>query len=546
MYDILITNATIVDGTGRKRYKGDVGIKKEIIVEIGELSGKSAHKTIDAKGLIVAPGFVDILNHSDSYLTLLKSPKLSSLAAQGITTILVGHCGSSLAPLVSANVEKAMNRWAQLFRNVILPPKQSDTALKSVRKWADTTGVNINWVTVADYLSELKKMGMGVNVATLIGHSTIRRTLVQDEQRELSRDELDHLKQLVADSMQDGAHGLSFGLQYTHAYYVQKKELVELAQVTREYGGKCYFHLRDEEQGVAESVREVIDIAKQAEVGVEIVHMQTREKFSSEFESALNEIEHASNEGVEINFDFFPYKTSWTVLYTCLPEWAYRGSREDLLRRLSEKKSYDKIAEELSETDKPFDDFVVSYAPYNKAYVGRRIGDIAQIRGIPVENSVLDVLKACKGHVICFEPKKTEKIIEESIEDPLSIVASGGAGYDQAIVHEGQLVHPRCFGTFPRFIRKYVRESELLTLERAIQKITSIPALKIGFFDRGFIHESMKADIVIFDYKKIRDRATLRNPFLYPEGIKDVIVNGTFVVEEGSLTNNRPGAVLKK
>ncbi|MBU1167667.1 D-aminoacylase [Patescibacteria group bacterium] len=545
MFDLLIKNATILDGSGEKRYRGDIGLKQDKIAAIGELANEKAKVEIDTKNLVVSPGFVDLLNHSDSYLTILTTPTLDSLLMQGVTSILVGHCGASLAPLGSGLLKKTVSKWASLFRTIDFPPNEGAAAFKSIRRWADIRGVNIDWLTMAEFLNRIEKKGLSANMGTLVGHGTIRRSIVREEKRNLTDTELDYFQNILAESLDEGALGMSTGLNYAHVHYTSTDELMELAGTLHRREGKYFTHLRYSGASLVKGVEEAIKVGQETKVGVEISYLKARSIYRAEFEEALAKISQASKEGLEINFDFCPYDYSWSVLYTSLPRNSYTGSREDLLKRLGSDSGFKRILEAFKKEKPDLADLTIAYAPFNKTYVGRKIEDIASERGISPEEATLQVLKGCQGHVICFNSLENEELIEESVKHPLGIVASGGAGYSRDYEKEGQLVHPRCFGAFPRFLSKYVRERKLLTLEKAIQKITSIPALKAGIADRGFIHEGMKADLVIFDPNTIADLATYNNPFNYPVGIEYVIVNGEIVVKDAKHQGNLPGQIIK-
>lgn len=546
MLDLLIQNGTIIDGTGKKRYAGDIGVRKGVITEIGSLSGARAKKTVDATGKIISPGFIDILNHSDGYLSILNTSRLDSMIMQGVTTILVGHFGSSLAPLGSSLLNDTVSKWSELSRNIVFPPRGSTNGLKSIRRWTDISGLNIDWTTVKEYLKEVERIGVGVNVGTLIGHSTVRRNIVQDEQRELSLEERQHFKKLIIEGMNHGAFGLSFGLQYAHSYYVPMDEIVELSSVVKHFNGKIYLHVRNVRENLLESVDEAIEIARSAGVGIELTHLKATEEFNDQFVTALEHISQAQAEGIEINFDFYPYQYSWSVLYTYLPEWAFRGSREDMLDRLNNQKKHAQIVKDLTTMGRDLSNITIAHTPFNPSYVGKKLSRIAELRGISNEEALLEILKGAAGHVICFDESESKMSMQESAVHPLSMVSTGGAGYSLEYQKTGQLVHPRCFGTFPRFIAEYVRKQKIITLEKAIQKITSIPALKIGISDRGFIDEGMKADLVVFDENTIQDFATFSNPFVAPRGIDHVVINGQLSYSEGELASHKYGHVLTR
>lgn len=546
MFDLLIKNGAIIDGTGKKRFAGDIGIKKDTIDQIGSLGNNRAKKVIDAQGKVVAPGFIDILNHSDGYLTLLNTPRLDSMIMQGVTTILVGHFGSSLAPLGSSVLNETVSKWSELFRNIVLPPRKSTSGLKSIRRWADISGLNVDWVTVQEFLNKVEKNGVGVNVGTLVGHSTIRRNIVEDEHRELSLEEKQHFKKLLIEAMNHGAFGLSFGLQYAHSYYVPMDEIVEFARVIADFNGKVYLHVRDVRNDLVDAVKEAIQIARESGVGIELTHLKATQEFFPLFEEALQLISDAQAEGIEINFDFYPYEYSWSVLYTYLPEWAFRGSREDLLERIDNPKHRSQMIKDLIKQDRDLSKITIAHSPLNPSYVGKKLARIAEIRNISLEEALVEVLRGAKGHAICFDESESKDAMRSSAEHPLSLVSTGGAGYAAEYRSTGQLVHPRCFGTFPKFIQDFVFQEKVLTLEKAIQKFTSIPALKIGIQDRGFIEEGLKADIVILDEKNIRDMTTYSNPFVAPRGVDAVVVNGQVSYESGELNAERAGSILTR
>lgn len=546
MFDLLIKNAFVLDGSGKKMFRGDVAVKKDVIVKVGDLANARAIEEIDAADLYLAPGFIDILNHSDSYLTLLSHPEFESLITQGVTTILLGHCGSSLAPLGSELLDKTISKWASFFRTIVLPPRQSGEAIKSLRRWADIRGVNLNWITVSEFLTEIEEKKIAVNFGTLVGHSTVRRNLTQDDERILKPEELKHFGSIIDEAISDGAFGLSTGLTYAHSYYVPTEEIIELAKTAALRETKYFTHLREEGHDLPQGVVEAIKIGREAQVGVEVSHLVAHRDFTAQFEESLELLNRAYQEGLEINFDFYPYDYSWSILYTYLPRYAYQGSREDLLKRLRDPKTYQKILLDFQAAKKDLLDLTIAYAPFNKTYVGRKIEDIARLRRISQEEAVLETLKGCQGHVICFNSQENEALIQEAVKHPLSMVASGSAGYSPDYEKEGQLIHPRCFGTFPRFLGRYVREKKLLNFEKAIQKITSLPALKIGLADRGFIEEGFKADLVLFNPKTIIDRATYDNPFIYSKGVEYVVVNGKVVLKKGRVLPVKAGKAIKK
>lgn len=545
-FDIIIANGTIVDGTGRKRYLGDIGIKNNIIAKVGELKNDHAKEIIDANGKIVTPGFIDITNQSDSYLTILANKSLDSLIKQGITTALIGHYGSSLAPLGSNALNNPRNRFIDRFRSLMVSPPQSAYALRSIRRWVDITGININWVTLTDFRNEMEKRGMGVNLATLVGHSTLRRTTIGNEQRELSSEEREILKRLIGEALDEGAFGISFGLRFSHTRYIPTEELLDLASFVNSKNGKCYINIRNDRGDIVNAVKEAIEIAEATSSGVEITHLKTNSDTEIQFFEALKYIEDAHNRGININFDFYPYKYSWKVMYTLLPGWMIRGKREDMLGRLKNPELYEKVVKDLEKNAIDFSKITIAYAPHNKAFSGKNIAEMGRKRNIAPERAFLDAFIGVNAQALLFDERKSEKAVNAMARHPLSILSSGAGGYQSEYARDGQLVHPRSFGAFPHYLEKYVKEQKTIALENAIQKMTSIPALKIGITDRGFIDEGLKADIVVFDLKNIKDRSSMQNPFMYPQGIDHVIINGKHVLKDGNYSRETHGEFLTK
>ncbi len=547
MFDIIIRNGTIVDGTGKEKYQADIGINRDTISEIGNLENAKALQQINAKDFFVCPGFVDVLNHSDSYFKLFSNPTLDSLALQGVTTIIGGNCGTSLAPLSSSFTMNELNKRMGFKANVITNPAKSETLLKSMRKWIDVSGININWSTLDEFLAVLGNQGLSLNFGTLIGHSSIRRNLVGERISDLSTDELTFFKEMIADSIQQGALGMSCGLSFSHENFVETSELMDLASVLHESDSIMSFHLRNEAERIVESVSEAIEIAKRSGVRVEISHFKINGKENwDKIDEVLSLVERASEKGLEINFDFYPYDFGWAVFYQFLPSSLYIGGREKMLKRLLDERERPAILNSLKEISLRVSDMIIAYSPFNKAFVGRSFSDIAKSQGISLEEAIMMALIDSRGHLICFDKALDEKNIVKQIKHPLGILSSDGSGFFEEENRNGQLVHPRCFGAFTRFLGKYVRDSRFLEWEKAIQKITSMPALKYGINNRGFLQAGLKADIAIFDPNKITDMATIENPFQYSRGIKYVLVNGKFVVSDSKHTKELAGEIIRK
>ncbi|HUD09097.1 MAG TPA: D-aminoacylase [Candidatus Saccharimonadales bacterium] len=522
MYDIVIRNGTVVDGTGKEKYLADVAVKDGKIAKIGKMKWTRGKKEIDAAGKVVSPGFIDMHNHSDSYWRLFLEPKLPSLVYQGVTTIVGGNCGASIAPLSSGKI------------------------IESVQKWADIKEVNVNWLSMREFREEMEKRKMGLNFATLVGHGTLRRGIIGDDMRRLADNELELFKNILEKSLEAGALGFSAGLAYSHEREAKWDELEAMLEVLKRHNKIFSLHLRDEGKDILSSLDEAIDLAGQTGVSLQISHFKVMgEKNWPLAEQALQKIEEAQKAGIDVNFDVYPYTETGSVLYVYLPAWAAEGGKRMLLRRLKEKHLREKIVSEMKDIHEyPYEKAIVAISSLDKNLPERRISKIAEARGISAEEVVVDLLVASEGRVITLLECLDEENVRKAIAHPLSIIASDGSGYDINHKDTGEIVHPRCFGTFPRVLGKYVREEKLLTLEEAVKKMTSMPAKRLGFVDRGILQNNFEADIVVFDPEKIIDKSTIEDPYQYAEGVSEVVVNGKLVLEEGKMTGEMAGRFL--
>jgi N-acyl-D-amino-acid deacylase len=522
MYDILIRNGMIVDGSGKEKYSADVAVKNGKIEKIGKMKWARGRIEIDAEGKIVAPGFIDMHNHSDSYWRLFLEPQLPSLVYQGITTIVGGNCGASIAPLSSGKI------------------------IESVQKWADIKEVNVNWLSMGEFREEMSKRKLGLNFATLVGHGTLRRGIVGDEMRRLADNELELFKNILEKSLEDGALGFSAGLAYSHEREAKWNELEAMLEIVKKHNKIFSLHLRDEGKDIIPALDEAIDLARHSGVSLQISHFKVMgEKNWPLANIALQKMEEAQSLGIDVNFDVYPYTETGSVLYVSLPAWAAEGGKKMLLRRLKEKHLREKIVSEMKEIHEyPYEEAIVAISALDKNLPERRISKIAEARGISAEEAVVDLLVASEGRVITLLECLDERIVKKAIAHPLSIIASDGAGYNISHQETGELVHPRCFGTFPRVLGKYVREEKLLTLEEAVKKMTSMPAERLGITDRGTLQKDFQADILVFDPEHIAGLATAEEPYQYAEGVSEVIVNGKIVLEKGKMTGKMAGQFL--
>ena len=523
MYDVIVKNGTVIDGTGDRMFRADIGIKEGRITFMGDLHNDVAVKIIDATGQYVTPGFVDVNNHSDTYWQIFSNPHVESLVYQGITTVVGGNCGSSLAPLVNASM------------------------LASIQKWADIRKVNLNWLTTKEFLENIEQHPLSVNFATLSGHGTMRRGLIRDETRPLSSQELQSLLSLLKKSLREGSFGCSLGLEYSHAKGSSRSELEAVGELIGRENAVYTVHLRDESAQLLASIKEALEIAKTTGCGVHISHLKASgEEHWHLMEQALYLIESAQSGGIDVTFDVYPYKITGTVLYTLLPEWVSEGGKKMMLERLKDPSIQHEIIVELREKHRDYSKIIIITSPLNQILVHQSIETIAKNQNMSPEEALIYVLIASGGRAIVSMEVVSEENIAKAIVHPFSIISTNGSGYSIDYQDTGDRVHPRSFGTFPRVLSRYVRQQKLLSWEEAIYKMSGKPARKFGLKDRGILRKGNYADIVIFHPNHIESPATSENPYQYARGINWVIINGEISIEEGAYTGKRLGEVLRK
>lgn len=523
MYDIIIKNGTIIDGSGKPMYRADIGIQEGVITHIGDLKNEHTEMEIDATKRYVTPGFIDINNHSDTYWRIFSDPALESLIYQGITTVIGGNCGSSVAPLVDHHV------------------------MKSIQKWADIKKISFNWVSMKDFLEEVNKKNISLNFGSLVGHETLRRGLVGDEVRDINSVEMETMKKMLEQAMKEGALGLSTGLVYTHAKLASSLEIEELAEVVKKYDGVYATHIRGEGHELLNSIEEAIGVARVTGVSLQISHLKAVGMRNwNIMGKALNVIEKARKEGIDVNFDVYPYTVTGNVLYILLPDWATEGGRNMMISRLKDPNNRESIIKEMKESEFDYSKIIISVSNIDKTLNHKKISEIAKAQEKSVEEVIIDLLIASEGRVITMIELLSEENIDKCIMNPFSIISSNGSGYKIEHKKTGELVHPRSFGAFPRIFANYVRKKEIISWEEAVYKMSGLPAEKFKIKKRGIIKEKNYADIVVFDPNSIRDIATIENPYKYSQGIDWVIINGKPVIKNGIMTNMRPGEVIKR
>lgn len=519
MNDVLIKNGTVFDGTGGPGRKADLVINKGRIDEIKPgLASRKAETIVDAQGKYVLPGFIDIQNHSDSYWTLFDEPSQTSLVSQGITSIVIGNCGSSLAPLSNAE------------------------SLKTVQKWHDLSGVNINWSSFAELMATLQGRGLSLNTGSLVGHATLRRGLIGDAIRDVSDEEISIMVKLLEKALEEGAMGLSLGLVYAHEVDSSKKELVRLAEVLAHSDKYLSVHLRSEGSHILESLDEAIELARTAQVRLKISHLKIRGKKNWHLAAGvLNRLENAYHQGMDVSFDVYPYDSSWSVLYTYLPKWAYEGGRSEIMKKIASPLDKRKILDYLKSQEYEHSNIVVAQAMGNSGLVGKSISQIAANQLVAPEEALLNIIQAANAQVEVFDHNLSPEHVRDFLMSPLSMVATDGAGFDQ---RSQSLVHPRCFGAMPKFLRRTLDE-KILKFEDAVKKITSEPARVAGIKDRGVLIEGKAADVVVLDPLTLSDQADYVHPYKMSSGIDLIFNNGKLSFASGEVTGMN-GVLINK
>lgn len=525
MFDLVIKNGLVIDGSESGRIEADIAIEGNKINTIEKLPDNvQTKRMIDARGKIVCPGFIDILDHSDSFWTIVTSPRLDSKVMQGVTTIIGGNCGSSVAPILGQD------------------------SVHSIRKWVNIDNVNINWRRTSEFFEEIARRKIGLNFGALVGHETLRRGLLGDEVRKIREEEIKMMGKMLYDSLKEGVFGMSTGLVFSHAKMAGSDEIKYLTEILKSADAYYASHIRGEAEELLPSVNETIQIGRQTGVSIEISHFKALgEKYWPDMERAIQMIDIANEEGINIDFDIYPYDTTGSVLYIVLPDWVAEGGRKKMISRLKDMDLRPKIIQEMRDMGHDYGNIIVSICPKIKEVVGKKISDIASGQDICPEEAIIELLISAGGHAIVFDKGIiSEENIELELQNSHCIVASADAAYNKEYARTGELVHPRCFGSFTKILGEYVREKEILTLEQAINKMTLKPAQKVGIKERGLLQSGYFADIVIFDPETVIDRASYENPYQYSQGIEYVIINGKLVIDAGVHTGELAGKVLKK
>jgi N-acyl-D-amino-acid deacylase len=534
--DTIISGGKIINGTGNPWFLGDIGIKNGKISRIGKLKPSKATAVIDAKGLVVCPGFIDAHSHTDMVLQL--DPKTESTIRQGITTMVVGNCGFSLAPIADAYkslLEKSLSQFIPRGASIALP-----------------------WNTFDEYLKHEEGRSIASNVVYLVGHGTVRTAAMGYDRRSPTVEELEEMKEYVAEAMEAGAVGLSSGLIYPPGMYADGRELVELAKVASSYGGVFTSHIRGEGETLVEAVSEALKVGQEADIPIQISHHKAFGKTSwGQTRKTLQMMEESRGKGVDVTYDQYPYEAGMTSLATLLPPWAHEGGMEELLNRLKTPEDRNRMVRDIEKglpgwmshaKECGWENIVLSSvgSEKNRDLEGKNLVEIARIRESEVTSVLLDLLLEESGQATMIIFCMDEDDIRRVMAHPYQMVGTDSWAVSTSGIMAAGKPHPRFYGTYPRVLGRYVRELNVLRLEEAIRKMTSFPAQRFGISGRGILAPGYWADIVIFDPETIIDKATYEKPHQFPEGIKHVLVNGEVAISGGENTGALAGRVQRR
>ncbi len=522
-FDILIKNGTVVDGLSDKTLKADVGVVGDRIQAIGDLSAAQARTVIDATGKAVSPGFIDIHAHTDAFETLL-NPKGESKIRQGVTLEVSGNCGGSSFPFkkeVSEN-ERRYNKRYEVERD---------------------------WVDLAGYLARVQKTGLAFNYVTLVGQGTVREYVMNEDRRKPTAAELELMQKLVAEAMEQGAFGISSGLEYTPSGFASTEEVIELCRAAAKFGGIYATHVRSEDNFVIEAVAEAIYIAEKAGLPLQISHFKSCGTINWwKMPTLFGLIEAAARRGVAVTADRYPYTAYNTGFSVNFPQSALAGGNEAFVKLLKDPVERRNLREEtMRKLDgTPWENILLTdlQEEENKRFIGKTMQQAADELGQDPYEFACNLLVKEKGEVGYIGFGMSEEQTEEILKHPQVMLCSDGSALaPYGPLHQGK-PHPRNYGTFPRFLGVYVRDRKALSLPQAVKKMSVMPAAKLGLKDRGTLKKGNFADIVVFDPATIADKATYTEPEQYPVGIDYVIVNGQVVIDHDKHTGALPGKVL--
>jgi dihydroorotase/N-acyl-D-amino-acid deacylase len=530
VYDIVITNGRIIDGSGSPWYSGDIGIRDGRIAAIGNLAAAQRARAIDAHGMVVAPGFIDMLGQSE--LTILVDPRLPSKIFQGITTEITGE-GSSVAPL-------------------------NDALIRYGRETFDYYGITPDWRTFREYFSRLEKQRVGINIASYVGATQVRAMVLGPDDVQPTPAQLEQMKELVRQAMRDGAVGVSTSLEYPPAPYARTEELIALAQQASAAGGIYATHMRNESDAILPAIDEALRIGREAHIPVEIWHLKVAGKENwGRMPEVITKINAARAEGIDVTANTYAY-TAWSNgMSAFIPPWAHDGGTAKLIQRLKDPVTRARIRKDLLTPSKDWDNEWQEIPGPDQVLIctvkdpkllplqGKTLAEIAKLWNKDPMDTLFDLLIADNAFPSVAVFGMSEPDVSLALQQPWVSLDNDSSGASPEGILGRDHPHPRAYGTFPRILRKYVREEHKLTLEDAIRKFSALPSQRLRLEGRGLLRAGMWADVVIFDPATIRDLATFDNPNQLSQGVTYVLVNGVPVIDQGKMTGALPGKVLR-
>ena len=528
-FDIVITNGHIIDGTGSPWYSGDVGIRGGKIAAIGNLSGAQRTRTIDVHSLAVAPGFIDMLGQSER--TILVDPRLPSKIYQGITTEITGE-GGSIAPL-------------------------NDAIIQANRPSYDHYHITPDWRSFQQYFARLEKQGIGINLASFVGATQVRRMVLGDDDKQPTPAQLDQMRELVRQAMREGAVGVSTSLEYAPAPYAKAEELIALASEASKFGGVYATHMRDESDGILPAIDEALRIGREAHIPVEIWHLKVAGKANwGRMPEVVAKINAARAQGMDVTADTYAYTAWFNSFSAFIPPWAHDGGDAKLVERLKDPAMRARMRQDMTTPSADWDnewheipgpESILIGVVHNSRLLplqGKTLAEVAKMQSKDPMNALFDLLiDDVIAEVAVFG--MSEPDVTLALQQPWVAVDNDSSGASPEGILGQEHPHPRAYGTFPRVLRKYVREEKRLTLEDAIRKFSALPAQRMRLTDRGVLKAGMWADVVVFDPATVRDLATFENPNQLSQGMEYVLVNGVPVIDQGKQTGALPGKVLR-
>jgi dihydroorotase/N-acyl-D-amino-acid deacylase len=529
-FDLIIANGHVIDGTGSPWYAADVGVRDGRIAAIGNLGKAQAKRRIDAAGKVVAPGFIDMLGQSE--FTILVDPRLPSKIYQGITTEITGE-GESAAPM-------------------------SGHARAEAGQKLEHYGLHADWQTLGEYFARLERQGIGINLASYVGATTVREVVIGGADRPPTAAELVRMRALVREAMEQGAVGVSTSLEYAPAPYASTEELIALAAEAAPYGGIYATHMRSEGDGMTAALDETFRIAREAHIPVEIWHLKVAGKKNwGRMADVIKRIEAARASGLDITADTYAYTAWFNDMSAFVPPWAHDGGNEKMVERLKDPVTRARIIKDIETPSTAWDNewdevsgpesilVGVVKNPALRPLQGQTIAAIAKSRGKPPIETLLDILVEDQGFTGCAVFGMQEDDVSLALVQPWTSINNDSSGASPEGILGEEHPHPRAYGTFPRILRKYVREEHRLSLEDAIRKFSALPAQRLRLTDRGALKRGLWADVVVFDPSTIADRSTFSSPNELAVGMQWVLVNGVPVIAQGKMTGAKPGQVLR-